>query len=165
MPGTPEQPIGLSGTVAVSLVVASVAALAARTVTTVPQIAVGGVCYALGLLGVWAGSRHLFHRIGHSREHAMWFVVCVVVLGVQWTLPVAATALTGSVVAHVWLFGATAFTAAVFFQVGGEGSILFIWPGVFAPISLGVLGVLVTVELVVVPWAVGMFLERLPGAV
>ena len=80
MPGTPEHPIGLSGTVAVSLVVASVAALAARTVTTVPQTAVGGVCYALGLLGVWAGSRHLFHRIGRSREHALWFVVCVVVL-------------------------------------------------------------------------------------
>ena len=133
--------------------------------TTLPRAAVGGVCYVLVLLGVWAGSRHLFYRIPRSREHTLWLGVCVVVLGVQWTVPVVVTAVTASVLPHLWLFGSTAFTAAVFFQVGGEGSILFIWPGVFAPLSLGVLAVLVAAELVVVPLAVGMFLERLPGTV
>jgi hypothetical protein len=165
VPGTPDHPIGLAGTVAVATVVASLATGAARMATTLPRAAVGGVCYVLVLLGVWAGSRHLFYRIPRSREHTLWLGVCVVVLGVQWTVPVVVTAVTGSVLPHLWLFGSTAFTAAVFFQVGGEGSILFIWPGVFAPLSLGVLAVLVAAELVVVPLAVGMFLERLPGTV
>jgi len=157
VPGRPKHPVGLSGTVAVAGVAASLATLAAESVTSPGWVAVGAVCYSVGLLGVWAAARRLFYRIDFDWRHALWAGISGLLLAVQWTLPVTAGVVVDSVVTPVWLFAATGVTAWTFFRVGGEGSILFVWPLALFPVALAVLLLLLVGELVVAPQVAEQF--------
>ena len=158
MPGRPRHPLGPVWTVVIAATAATLTTVAAESLTSVGlSVAVGGVGYVTGLLGVWAVARRLFHHFDRDWRTGLWLGITAVVLGIQWALPVTTGVVFDSVVTSVWLFAVTALAAWTFSRVGGEGSILFVWPLVVAPVAFGVLLLLLAGELVVVPWVVDQF--------
>lgn len=130
--------------VLVGVVVAVSLAVARRRGVEFRRLAVvGGVAYAVTLVGFWLAIRVLFWRLDLELLGSVWVSVPLAAVGVllscQWCVAVVGFVRYRLSTAVVWVFGLTTFTVDAFATVGGEGGpvvFLLFWLFAVGPASL-----------------------------
>lgn len=116
--------------------------------------AVGGVCYGLVYLSLWALVPAIFWRFAATPEESPIFFIGIIALAgavffVQAAVPLYLYSRWSLVVPLGGLFAVSLLCGYLFFRVGGESGatfLLFLWTMTLAPIAIIAIGMLGAIE-------------------
>lgn len=160
MPGTPHHALGdprltaIATTLLAVSVIGGLVMVKKRFANHGTYAAVGGVCYGLVYLCLWALVPVIFWRFAATPEERPLFFVAILVLGgaalfVQAAVPLYLYSQWGLVLPLGGLFAVSVICGYLFLRVGGESGptfLLFLWTLMFAPVAIIGTGVLGAIE-------------------